>query len=69
MVRPRKLPRIESPTSKAPTMTAVAVATPNATEPETRHEYLMLARIKCDIVKGVILLAPCKSAISVSLQQ
>ncbi|MCP4942888.1 MAG: hypothetical protein GY924_13010 [Planctomycetaceae bacterium] len=29
----------------------------------------MLARIMRDIVKGVILLGPCKSAISVSLQQ
>ena len=50
-------------------MTAVAVATPSATDPETRHEYFMLARIKRDIVKGAIFLGPCKSAITVSLNQ
>lgn len=49
-------------------MTAVAVATPNATDPETRQEYRMLARIKRNIVKGVIVPDPCKSAIYLSLQ-
>ena len=50
-VRPRRLPRIESPTSSAPTITAVAVATPNATANETRQECRTPALIICENVR------------------
>ena len=50
-------------------MTAVAVATPKATDPDTLHEYRTLARIKRDKVKDVMLCAFCKSFISVYLQR
>ena len=43
--RSRKLPRTESPTSKAPVMTAVVTATPAAGHPNTAEHDLKLRRI------------------------
>ena len=40
IVNARRLPRIESPTNNAPTITDVAIATPNATANEVRQLYL-----------------------------